>query len=52
MGKLALDKTYNTNDIDSSKRTLLVNVSSLLPGKYELSIINNGKTYKESFIKE
>lgn len=52
MGKLALEKTYNTNSIDSQKRTLLVNVGSLFPGKYELSIINNGKTYKESFVKE
>lgn len=52
MGKLAIEKAYNTNSIDSQKRTLLVNVGSLFPGKYELSIINNGKTYKESFVKE
>lgn len=52
MGKMALEKAYNTHSIDSQKRTLLVNVGSLFPGKYELSIINNGKTYKESFVKE
>lgn len=52
MGKQALEKTFHTNDIDAQKRTLLVNVRSLFPGKYELSISNNGKTYKEYFVKE
>ncbi|WP_418895500.1 S8 family serine peptidase [Limibacterium fermenti] len=52
MGKMALEKNYHTRDIDPQKRTLLLNVHSLFPGKYELSIVNNGKTYKESFVKE
>lgn len=52
MGKQALEKTFNTNDIDAHKRTLLVNVRSLFPGKYQLTISNNGKTYKEFFVKE
>lgn len=52
MGKMALNKTYNSKEIDTQKRTLLINVTSLLPGKYELSIINNGKTYTESFVKQ
>lgn len=52
MGKQVMEKKFNTNEIDSKKRTLLVNVRSLFPGKYELSITNNKKTYKEYFVKE
>lgn len=52
MGRQVKEESFHTNQVDPIKRTLLVNVASLSAGKYELSITNSGKTYKETFVKE
>lgn len=52
VGKLAFEKIFHTDKINEQKRTLSINVGRLFPGKYELSISNRGKMYKENFIKK
>ncbi len=51
-GKKAKEATYHTTELDQEKRTILLDVSRLLPGKYELSIKNNDNTYTQTFIKK
>lgn len=51
-GKEVMRRKHNTSELDAEKRTLLLTVKSLYPGKYTLSIINNGNTYQQSFIKK
>ena len=51
-GKQALEKTCDTSQLDAVKRTVMLDVSSLYPGQYTVSIENGGKTYKEKFIKK
>lgn len=50
--KLAIEKSYDTAQLDALKRTIMLDVSSLYPGQYTVSIENGGKTYKEKFIKK
>lgn len=52
MGRQVKQERFNTNELDPIKQTYLVDVSSLSPGKYELSIIHNESTSKEYFVKE
>lgn len=52
VGKQAFQKWYNAGDLEPIKRVLSVDVSSLLPGKYEIRLINNEKVYSESFVKQ
>lgn len=51
-GKQVLQQKHDTAKLDPVKRTLVLTVSKLFPGKYTLSIANNGKTYQETFIKK
>ena len=51
-GKQALEKSCDTAQLDAVKRTVMLDVSSLYPGQYTVSIENGGKTYKEKFIKK
>lgn len=50
--KLAIEKSYDTAQLDALKRTIMLDVSSLYPGQYTVSIENGEKTYKEKFIKK
>ncbi|EKB06031.1 S8 family serine peptidase [Myroides sp. C4067] len=52
MGRQVKKDSFNTGTLDPVKRTYFVDVNSLSPGKYELSIIHNGNTHKEYFVKE
>ena len=52
IGVKAYSSTYHTDNISESKRTLLINVGSFFPGKYEFIMTNNNKTYNETFIKK
>ena len=52
LGKTVLEEHYNTNDLSEEKRELFVNVNSLYPGRYDLSIIASGKTYTQTFVKK
>ncbi|MTG97610.1 S8 family serine peptidase [Myroides sp. BIT-d1] len=51
-GRMVKKSSFNTSVLDPVKRTYLVDINSLSPGKYELSIIHNSNTYKEYFVKE
>ncbi|HEY9551329.1 MAG TPA: S8 family serine peptidase, partial [Prevotella sp.] len=51
-GKSVMQQAFNTTTIDAQKRTLLVDVSKLVPGRYTMSISNQGQTYEETFIKQ
>lgn len=51
-GKSVMQQSFNTANIDAQKRTLLIDVSKLVPGRYTLSITNQGRIYEETFIKQ
>lgn len=51
-GGQALTRTCHTKDLDTAKRTLVLDVSSLAPGYYILSLRHRGKTYQSKFVKE
>ncbi|MCA4806968.1 S8 family serine peptidase [Myroides odoratimimus] len=52
MGRQVKQESFNTSELDPVKQTYLVDIHSLSPGKYELSIMHNGTTSKEYFVKE
>jgi len=51
-GKTVLKKSVDTATLDAKKRTIAITISSLYPGKYELQMKANGKTYNETFVKQ
>ena len=51
-GKRVRHQSFNTRNLDSEKRTLLIGVSSLAKGSYTLTLTCGGKSYEERFVKE
>lgn len=51
-GKEAMRKSFNTSQLDVTKRTYMLSVANLAPGSYTLSLCNGSKTYQEKFVKQ
>ncbi len=51
-GEVAMRQKHNTNDISAEKRTVVMNIANLFPGKYYVTLSNNGSDFKDSFVKK
>ena len=51
LGKQVMHQTFSTAALDAVKRVLPIDVSSLPKGSYTLVLTNNGRSYKEKFVK-
>ena len=51
-GKRVKQQAYDTTQLDPKKRTIMIDVSTWIPGRYDVSIENQGQIYSETFIKQ
>lgn len=52
MGRVVREEFHDTTELDAHKKTIILNIYSLAPGQYQLSIANKGEVYKDKFLKK
>ncbi|MCT4614358.1 MAG: S8 family serine peptidase [Marinifilaceae bacterium] len=51
-GSVVYESSIDTLELDPQKKTHVLNMSFLIPGKYKITIENNSKSYSEYFLKK